>query len=184
MIFLALMVVVPGVLVRITGAEPPHWVSAVLFGLAIVGAAFMLAWAAEVVQLDISAGLALALLALIAVLPEYAVDFVFTWKAGANPSESTHGLALANMTGANQLLIGVGWSAVVLIAAWRVRSLGPEGVRRVAPRHDGSTEVHLERSHSVELAFLTIVALFGLTLPFRHALKYFDSAVLVGMLVA
>ena len=45
----------------------------------------MLAWGAEVIQLDISAGLALALLALIAVLPEYAVDFVFTWKAGKDP---------------------------------------------------------------------------------------------------
>jgi cation:H+ antiporter len=39
------------------------------------------------VQLDISAGLALAVLALIAVLPEYAVDFVFTWKAGENPEK-------------------------------------------------------------------------------------------------
>jgi cation:H+ antiporter len=183
-IFLALMVVVPGVLVRITGLEPPHWVAAILFGFAIVGAAFMLAWAAEVVQLDISAGLALALLALIAVLPEYAVDFVFTWKAGANPSEASHGLALANMTGANQLLIGLGWSAVVLIAAWRVRSLGPDGVRRVAPRHDGSTEVHLERSHSVELAFLTIATLYGLTLPFRHSLSIVDSVVLVGIFAA
>src|ERR1700737_3022486 len=100
-------------------------------GIAVVGAAFMLAWAAEVVQLDISAGLALALLALIAVLPEYAVDFVFTWKAGASPAEAAHGLALANMTGSNQLLIGVGWAAVVLVAAWRVKRLGPEGVRIV-----------------------------------------------------
>src|SRR3954453_5778769 len=152
-IVVALLAVVPGLLVGFTGAEPPHWVAAIVFGLGIVGAAFILAWAAEVVQLDISAGLALALLALIAVLPEYAVDFVFTWKAGANPSEATHGLALANMTGANQLLIGLGWSAVVLVAAWRVKRLGPD-VRTVAPRHDGSTEVKLERSHSVELAFL------------------------------
>ena len=59
-----------------------HGLEAVLFGLAIVGAAFILSWAAEVAQLDIAAGLALALLALIAVLPEYAVDFVFTWKGG------------------------------------------------------------------------------------------------------
>src|SRR5689334_24921627 len=121
MIFLALMVVVPGVLVRITGLEPPHWVSALLFGLAVVGAAFMLAWAAEVVQLDISAGLALALLALVAVLPEYAVDFVFTWKAGKDPAKYAPD-ALANMTGGNQLLIGVGWSMVVLIGAYRIRA--------------------------------------------------------------
>ena len=42
----------------------------------------MLSWAAEVAQLDISAGLAIAILALIAVLPEYAVDFVFAKKGG------------------------------------------------------------------------------------------------------
>ena len=71
--------------------------------------------APKAIQLDISAGLALALLALIAVLPEYAVDFVFTWKAGKDPVKYAPD-ALANMTGGNQLLIGVGWSMVVLVA--------------------------------------------------------------------
>src|SRR4029434_2549707 len=109
-----------------------------------------------VAQLDISAGLALALLALIAVLPEYAVDFVFAWKGGqgvkefgplcpaAEPgAESPCSLALANMTGANRLLIGVGWAMVVFIAAYRSRTSPP--VLR---------EVRLDRPHSVEVAFL------------------------------
>ena len=111
-----------------------HAVEAALFGLAIVGAAFLLSWAAETAQLDISAGLALAVLALIAVLPEYAVDLVFAGKAGTAvaqhgpaclapgaPGESPCSLALANMTGSNRLLIGVGWSMVVLMAwlGWR-----------------------------------------------------------------
>ena len=59
---------------------PP--LAALVYGLAIVGAAFVLSWAAEAAQVDISAGLALAVLALLAVLPEYAVDFVFSWEAG------------------------------------------------------------------------------------------------------
>ena len=67
----------------------------------------MLSWAAEVAQLDIPQALALALLALIAVLPEYAVDMYFAWMAGKNPSYTA--FATANMTGANRLLIGVGW---------------------------------------------------------------------------
>ena len=54
---------------------------ALVFGMAIVGAAFLLSWAAEVLQLDVSQGLALGLLALIAVLPEYIVDVTFAWKA-------------------------------------------------------------------------------------------------------
>ena len=59
----------------------PPVIAALVFGVAIIGAAFTLSWAAEAAQVDISAGLALAVLALLAVLPEYAVDFVFTFQA-------------------------------------------------------------------------------------------------------
>src|SRR6476660_8879001 len=97
---LAIAATLPGIFVHATGVT--------LEPLAVVGAAFMLAWAAEAVQLDVSAGLAIALLALVAVLPEYAVDFVFTWKAGKDPTRYAPD-ALANMTGGNQLLIGLGW---------------------------------------------------------------------------
>ena len=64
-----------------------HPLEALLFGLAIVGAAFILSWAAEAAQLDISAGLAIAVLAFIAVLPEYAVDMVFAFKGGNDFAE-------------------------------------------------------------------------------------------------
>src|SRR3954447_9954685 len=121
-IALAATVAVPALSLRLFGIHADPLVAAMIFGIAVVGAAFMLAWAAEVVQLDISAGLALALLALVAVLPEYAVDFVFTWKAGKDPAQYAPD-ALANMTGGNQLLIGLGWSLVVLIAAWRIKKL-------------------------------------------------------------
>src|SRR3954467_4104771 len=119
----ALAVALPALWIRWTEPHLSHGIGALLFGAAIVGAAFLLSWAAEVAQLDISAGLAIALLALIAVLPEYAVDFVFASQGGNSvqaygPScppvgggtESPCSLALANMTGANRLLIGIGWS--------------------------------------------------------------------------
>src|SRR5512142_906557 len=54
-------------------------------GVAIFGAAFALSWAAELAQKDIPQALAIALLALIAVLPEYAVDMYFAWTAGKDP---------------------------------------------------------------------------------------------------
>src|ERR1700719_5172278 len=116
---LAGLAAAPGVVLHLAGAHPEPVTAAIAFGLAVVGAAFMLAWAAEASQGDISAGLALALLALGAVLPEYAVDFVFTWKAGKHPAEFAPD-ALANMTGGNQLLIGAGWSLVVLVGAYRI----------------------------------------------------------------
>jgi cation:H+ antiporter len=187
------MITLPGILVRLSGVHPVHWFAALCFGLAIVGAAFLLGWGAEVVQIDISAGLALAVLALIAVLPEYAVDFVFTSKAGTNPKEFAP-LALANMTGANQLLIGVGWSLVVLLAAHRVGRaalIGPANAADAVPPpaaaptpHRTPGDVVLARSHSVEVAFLMAATLYGLTLPLRRTISLFDAAVLVAIFVA
>ena len=118
---LAFVATLPGLLTRLAGYHPPDYGAPVVFGLAILGSAFLLAWAAEALQLDVSQGLALTVLALIAVLPEYAVDFAFAWKAGDDPDKYAP-LALANMTGANRLLIGIGWSMVVLLAAWRITS--------------------------------------------------------------
>src|SRR5262247_1672903 len=100
------------ILIHLSEVHPaPEWQS-LSAGLAIFGAAFMLSWAAELAQKDIPQALAIALLALIAVLPEYAVDMYFAWQAGKDPKYTA--FAMANMTGANRLLIGVGWAAVVL----------------------------------------------------------------------
>jgi cation:H+ antiporter len=167
-VLLAVAAAVPGVALHLVGVHPEAVVAAVVFGLAVVGAAFLLAWAAEAVQVDISAGLALALLALVAVLPEYAVDFVFTWKAGKNPHEFAPD-ALANMTGGNQLLIGLGWSLVVLVAAYRIKKVG----------NGRSTEVSVSRGHTIEITFLIIATVYGLTLPLHRTLVLFDAAVLV-----
>ena len=182
----AAAIVVPGILLRLTSPHVPHPVEALLFGMAIVGAAFVLSWAAEVAQLDISAGAAIAVLAFIAVLPEYAVDMVFAWKGGnaverfgdacqapGAPGESACSLALANMTGANRLLIGIGWSMVVFVAWSRWRAKGrPE------------REIVLDRSRSVELSFLAVACLYSLTLPLKRTISLLDAIVLVGIFVA
>ena len=183
---IALSVTVPGLLLRFLHPDLPHAAEALVFGIAIVGAAFLLSWAAEVAQLDISAGLAIALLAFIAVLPEYAVDMVFAWKGGnaveafgasCHPpgvgGEDSCSLALANMTGANRLLIGIGWSLVVFIAFYRSRTGGSP-----------ITEVRLERSHSVEVSFLAIATLYSLTLPLKGTITLVDAAILVSIFAA
>jgi cation:H+ antiporter len=181
-------VTVPGVVLSRMHAELPDPLLALIFGLAIVGAAFLLSWAAEVAQLDISAGLAIALLAFIAVLPEYAVDLVFAIQGGeayaefgpvCQPAaeignrESPCALALANMTGANRLLIGLGWSMVVFIAWRRLRSRGQ--------RMEG---VALDRSHAVELSFLSVATVYSLTLPLKSSITLIDAAVLVTIFIA
>ena len=186
---LAVALMVPGVVLRLAEPHLASGVEALLFGLAIVGAAFLLSWAAEAAQLDISAGLAIAVLAFIAVLPEYAVDLVFAVKGGnafeqfgaicqspadiAAGNESSCALALANMTGANRLLIGLGWTLVVFVAWWRYRSQRGE-------RIEGIT---LERTHSVEIGFLAIATAYSLTLPLKSSITLFDAAVLVTIFI-
>ena len=135
---------------RVAGIGLGDVVAPFVFGFAILGSAFLLAWAAETLQLDVSQGLALTVLALIAVLPEYAVDFTFAYKAGENP-EKFAPLALANMTGGNRLLIGIGWSMVVLVAAWRIKSIAKKrglhrrARHRRAPRATARDRDHLPR---------------------------------------
>ncbi len=97
----------------------------------MVAAAFILAWAAEAAEADISAGLAVALLALIAVLPEYAVDLYFAYASGSRPEYEQY--AAANMTGGNRLLIGLGWPMVVFVFVLGARRRGQK-VPRDRPR--------------------------------------------------
>jgi cation:H+ antiporter len=194
---LAAAAALPALWVRLSDPSLSHAVEAALFGLAIVGAAFLLSWAAEVAQLDISAGLALAVLALIAVLPEYAVDFVFAWKGGQ--AVATYGascasgepgaaspcsLALANMTGANRLLIGLGWSSVVFIAWYRSRRVSRSELGDLPTQPQPRFGIQLARAHAVEVAFLAVATLYSLTLPLKHSITPWDAAILIGLFVA
>ena len=125
---------VPAVVLRFSGSDVDPVVAAVIYGVAIVGGAFLLSWAAEAAQLDVSASFAIAVLALIAILPEYTIEFVLAWDAGISYDTTTGvvtdkmELVAANVTGANRLLIGLGWSAVILVY-WlkRRRSLDLRG---------------------------------------------------------
>ena len=126
---------IPGILMRFSGIHlPPPFdaplAQALIFGIGIIGAAFLLSWAAEIAQMDVSASFAIAILALIAVMPEYTIEAVLAWGAGVSfmaegmPSVPTKEMQLtaANVTGANRLLIGVGWALVIIIFWLKRRS--------------------------------------------------------------
>ena len=159
------LAMVPGLWIRLTHPEMAPWGEAALFGLAIVGGAFLLSWAAEVAQLEISQGLALALLALIAILPEYVVDASFAWLAAEDPTYASY--AVANMTGANRLLIGIAWPLVLVIAYLRFRK----------------TRVSLEKGHGLELVILLAASLYALVLPLKGSISLIDFVVLVALFV-
>lgn len=176
---LAVLASIPALVFRLVeitaGAHPAPAVAAGVFGLGIVGAAFLIAWASEVAQMDISQALALALLALVAVLPEYAVDMVFAWKAGAYPNGlivdgqffDYRSYAVANMTGGNRLLVGLGWPLVALLFWFR---------RRRA----------LEVGHGIalELVFLGLATGYSFFIFFQKHIALWDAGVLIALFVA
>ncbi len=143
------------------GLEPE--VTATLAGLAIVGGAFVLSWATELAERDIPQALAILFLALVSVLPEYAVDLHFAWTAGKDLSYAPY--AVANMTGANRLLIGFGWSLVVLLACWRGRT----------------SELVIHPRQRLEIRFLLWSTLFSFVIPLTGSIALFDAVVLLAI---
>jgi cation:H+ antiporter len=136
---------------------------ALLAGLAILGSAFILSWATELAERDIPQQLALLVLALVSVLPEYAVDLHFAIKAAEDPQYAHY--AVANMTGANRLLIGLGWAAVALVACRRNRT----------------TALRLDSHHRIEIRFLLFATLYSFLVPLDGYINLFDAAVLLGL---
>ncbi len=137
----------------------------VLPGLAIFGAAALLSWAAELAQLEISQALALAFLALVAVLPEYAVDMFLAWKAAKDPSYIA--FACANMTGANRLLIGLGWSTVLFASWWATR----KPVVEIAPKQ------------RLEILTLLAATIYAFLLPWKRNLSVIDTVFFIALFI-
>ncbi len=153
-LFLVLLLPIPWLYLIVTGEAHhleqtnPALVS-LLSGLAIVGAAFILSWGAELSERDIPRSLALIALALISVLPEYAVDLHFAWEAGTKPEYKAY--AVANMTGANRVIIGVGWSLVAIVYYFKHKQ----------------KEILLDKSQGLELSLLLLATVYSLVLPFE-----------------
>ncbi|MEY2432408.1 MAG: cation:H+ antiporter [Acidimicrobiaceae bacterium] len=174
----AFAVALPAVTMRVVGVHPSPEFAVVVFGAAVVATAFLLAWAAEAAQLDISGSLATALLALIAVLPEYAVDLYFSYSAGSDPTRAQ--FAAANMTGSNRLLIGIGWPLVAFVAFAAYKRRRPQD-KRGTDDSVSADEVHMQPVRRIELGFLAIASAYAFIVPFTRTLAWYDSVVLLSL---
>lgn len=141
------------------GATPE--LTSLLAGLAIVGAAFLLSFGTELAERDIPQSLALLVLALVSVLPEYAVDLHFAWKAGTDLDYAPY--AVANMTGSNRLLIGFGWALVALLGCRRMRS----------------RELVLDPRQALEIRFLLVATVYSFLIPLDGTISLFDAGFLL-----
>ncbi|MCR5813205.1 MAG: sodium:calcium antiporter [Desulfovibrio sp.] len=164
--FWAILLTIPGLLLRFFPGQASPILLATFAGLAILGSSFLLTWACEAGQLDMPQAVAIAVVAFIAVLPEYAVDMYFTWMAGQEPLSTYSHFAIANMTGANRLLIGLGWSVLVLIFASRF--------------HKG---IRLRGEKRTEIFFLGLATLYALIIPLKGSLTWIDGVILLAIYV-
>jgi Ca2+/Na+ antiporter len=83
------------------------------------------------------------------VLPEYAIGLHYAWTEGL---AGTHeGLAVANMTGANRILIGVGWALIAIVYYFK----------------HGKKEVPLDNSQGLELSLLLLATIYSLVIPLK-----------------
>ena len=133
----------------------------------ILISAFVIAWGAEAAQFLISQGLALAILAWLQTLPEFAVEAVIAWEAGKDPSK-TH-LAIANFTGSLRLLVGLGWPMIYFVAAYFNYRRNKTLVR-----------LELEDEHSVEVFGLLLPLLYFVFIWWKGSLTIWDAIPLAG----
>ncbi|MEV6863637.1 sodium:proton exchanger [Streptosporangium subroseum] len=101
----------------------------------------------------------------------YAVDLYFAYTAGSDPTYVAY--AAANMTGSNRLLLGLGWSLVVLLSL------------AIAKRRTGRTvrELVLDSGYRVELGFLAIASVVAFTIPATGQISLVLGFALLGFFV-
>jgi cation:H+ antiporter len=134
---------------------------------AILAAALMIAWAAESAQYFIAQGFALAILAWLQTLPEFAVEAVLAWKQQVP-------LLLANLTGALRLLTGFGWPVIYFTAAVFHRRRGSGPLRKIK----------LDDHHAVEVMGLAASLLYIFVLAAKHSITIYDGIVLILVYIA
>jgi len=173
-------------------------------GLAVLGASFLLAWGAETAEKDVPRAFAIAVLAVLAVAPEYAVDALYAWNAGTGGATAEAcrqltaaqieagrtglagachdaNLAIANMTGANRILIGIGWAGIAVFTVWRAATTKDPAVQR----RDGflADVVTLDRDIATEIVFLFLATGWAFFVPLGGGIGILDTLFLVGLYV-
>ena len=140
---------------------------------AIILAAMLIAWAAECGQFFISQGLALAVLAWIQTLPEFAVEGVIALTAAKDPSK-LH-LITANYTGSLRLFVGLGWPMVYFVSLF---------FRKIRETRSGSYSLVLDDEHSIAIISLLPALLYFLVIYFKGTLGILDGIILTVIYLA
>ena len=130
-------------------------------------AALAITWGAESAQFFIAQGFALAILALLQTLPEFAVEAVLAWHQQVP-------FLLANLTGALRILTGLGWPMIYFAAAYVNRKRTGKPLR----------EICLHPEQSVEVVGLLAPLIYASVIFFKASLHAYDAIVLVSLYAA
>jgi cation:H+ antiporter len=133
----------------------------------IVVASMFIAWGAESAQFFVAQGFALAILAWMQTLPEFAVEAVLAWRQQTP-------LLLANLTGALRLLTGLAWPMIYLTAAVTHRKVSKQPLLKI----------RLHGQQSVEVMALILPLLYALVIWWKASLTVYDSAILITLYLA
>lgn len=144
------------------------WVDFLWSAPLIIMSAFLIAWGAEAMQFMVSQGLALALLAWLQTLPEFAVEADIAWNAARGTSGYSDALVTANFTGSIRLLMGFGMPTVFFLRWLTRRKKEPESA------------IVLDPFHSVEIVALFPPTIYFFFIVYRGRLDLLDSVVLLG----
>ena len=150
---------VPGAVVAAGGAGAALWTFP-----SILLSAFAIGWGAEAAQFFMSQGLALAILAWLQTLPEFAVEADIAWRGDV--SNMT-----ANFTGSLRLLVGLGWPMVFGVAALMERRRTGKWLR----------EIVLDDEDSVGVVGLIVPIAYFALIWWKATLTLWDSLVLAAM---
>lgn len=127
----------------------------------ILLASVLIAWGAEAAQFFVAQGFALAMLAWLQTLPEFAVEAVLAWHQERE-------LLLANLTGALRLLVGFAWPVIYMTAAFFHRKRTGTPLRSIT----------LHSQHSVEVIGLIAPLLYAVFIWWKGDLHVYDGVVL------
>jgi len=133
----------------------------------ILFSAFAIGWGAEAAQYFISKGLALAILAWLQTLPEFAVEAVIAWH------QDIH-LMLANLTGSLRLLVGLGWPLIFFTRAC---------FKKKAPWKERISPIHLDEGDSASIFGLLLPLLYFVWIYLKGSLHFWDGIVLFFLYV-
>lgn len=168
---LAFLGTFPWIAVRILNFHTNEFVKGALTGVCMVSAGFLLTFASDSSRRFVSGALAIAVVAILAVLPEYAVDIYLSYKAGIDEQYAHY--VIANMTGSNRLLIGLGWPVVLFT------SLLAGGTPRA--EFNLNTGITIDERVRGELFFLLVSSVWGFGIFLKRNVSLWDALFLISL---